>query len=145
METGMKPSSLGTTSPSKEYPRDHILDFLLKARRFAPQPQKCQASRSIWRHRRKMKRHNQKSRIMEAAKVGSLPVSTQGGLHVNWKTLFQGADPRQAIADYYVDIYSLGTADILSEEAAKSEVVNSWKLKAAAVVSASGKMATAAW
>ncbi len=82
---------------------------------------------------------------MEAAKVGTLPVSTQGGLHVNWKTLFQGADPRQAIADYYVDIYSLDTVDILSEEAAKSDVVSAWKVKAAAAVLATGKMATAAW
>jgi hypothetical protein len=123
----------------KECPRDQLLDFLLKVRRFAPQNQKWQANRSIWRHRRKMKRQNQKSRIMEAAKVGTLPVSTQGGLHVNWKTLFQGADPRQAIADYYVDIYSLDTVDILSEEAAKSDVVSAWKVKAAAAVLATGK------
>ena len=66
---------------------------------------------------------------MEAANVGSLPVSTQGGLHVNWNIFFQCDDPKQAIADYYADMYSLDTVDILAEGSAESDAVSAWKQK----------------
>ena len=66
------------TRVCKRGPKDLILEFLLKVRRLAPDIQKCQANRSMWRHRRKLTRQNQKAFLVEAAKAGSLPKGSQG-------------------------------------------------------------------
>jgi hypothetical protein len=75
-----------------------------------------------------MKRRAQKSCIIEAAKAGSLPIGPHGGLHVNWKTLFQEAEPKGAITQFYTEIYSLNSQEAHVEEGAfKHNIINNWK------------------
>ena len=74
-----------------------------------------------------MKRRAHKCCIIEAAEAGSLPIGPHGGLHVNWKTIFQEAEPKGVISQFYTEIYSLSSQETQVEGTAKQRIINSWK------------------
>ena len=114
-------ASAATIEPDLE------LQALIVAVRRAGIEEKRIISKKIWRRRRHLRRLRELERLDDAAATGRAPPRPRPSCHLNWLRIFGNTPAKEAITEYFVELFGLPQGQRVLARGAKAHWIAVWR------------------